>query len=327
MVLRERAADQGDQPAAAALALRGEQGGAGHARLPVLHVVRHATSCARAASTTRARGAARVFVASDFAKQIADIEKGRSEPVIHVGNLEARRDFTDVRDMVRALLAGAREGRAGRGLQHLLAARRGRIREMLDLLLGMTKMQDRGARGSRRACGRRDVPILLGDARKFRARDRLGADDPVRAARWRDMLDYWRRAEPPRAGRAGLERPHRLVTGAAGLRRARTSCARRARAGTRSWGSGLEDARRRAHAVDAASPRYGVLRRAPTWREVEALCRAWRPTRSSTSPGRRRARALVRRSARARSTSTRGGTLDVARGGARRRNSRARSWP
>jgi GDP-4-dehydro-6-deoxy-D-mannose reductase len=43
-----------------------------------------------------------VFVASDFAKQIADIEKGLRPPVLHVGNLEARRDFTDVRDMVRA---------------------------------------------------------------------------------------------------------------------------------------------------------------------------------------------------------------------------------
>ncbi len=43
-----------------------------------------------------------VFVASDFAKQIADIEKGRRKPVLNVGNLDAIRDFTDVRDMVRA---------------------------------------------------------------------------------------------------------------------------------------------------------------------------------------------------------------------------------
>jgi GDP-4-dehydro-6-deoxy-D-mannose reductase len=43
-----------------------------------------------------------VFVASDFAKQIADIERGKKQPVLNVGNLEAKRDFTDVRDMVRA---------------------------------------------------------------------------------------------------------------------------------------------------------------------------------------------------------------------------------
>ncbi|HEY7820432.1 MAG TPA: GDP-mannose 4,6-dehydratase, partial [Vicinamibacteria bacterium] len=42
-----------------------------------------------------------VFVSSNFAKQLAAIEKGKKPPVIHVGNLEARRDFTDVRDIVR----------------------------------------------------------------------------------------------------------------------------------------------------------------------------------------------------------------------------------
>ncbi len=43
-----------------------------------------------------------VLLPSDFAKQIAEIEKGLREPVVKVGNLEALRDFTDVRDMVRA---------------------------------------------------------------------------------------------------------------------------------------------------------------------------------------------------------------------------------
>jgi GDP-4-dehydro-6-deoxy-D-mannose reductase len=42
------------------------------------------------------------FVAASFAQQIAEIEQGRRPPVIEVGNLEAMRDFTDVRDMVRA---------------------------------------------------------------------------------------------------------------------------------------------------------------------------------------------------------------------------------
>ena len=45
---------------------------------------------------------AHVFVVSDFARQIVEIEKGLRDPVIHVGNLDARRDFTDVRDIVRA---------------------------------------------------------------------------------------------------------------------------------------------------------------------------------------------------------------------------------
>ena len=42
------------------------------------------------------------FVTSDFAKQIADIEKGLIKPILSVGNLESKRDFTDVRDIVIA---------------------------------------------------------------------------------------------------------------------------------------------------------------------------------------------------------------------------------
>jgi len=58
-----------------------------------------------------------VFVCSDFARQIVAVEKGKKEPVMHVGNLEAQRDFTDVRDMVRGYwlaLVGAGKVRTGR---------------------------------------------------------------------------------------------------------------------------------------------------------------------------------------------------------------------
>src|ERR1700675_1057912 len=54
-----------------------------------------------------------VFVCSDFAKQIADIEKGLRPPVIRVGNLEARRDFTDVRDVVRGYWLSLEKGEPG----------------------------------------------------------------------------------------------------------------------------------------------------------------------------------------------------------------------
>lgn len=58
-------------------------------------------------------GQAPLFVVSDFCKQAAEIEKGLREPVIKVGNLMARRDFTDVRDVVRAYCLLAEKGRAG----------------------------------------------------------------------------------------------------------------------------------------------------------------------------------------------------------------------
>ena len=63
------------------------------------------------------------FVASGFARRIADIEKGRGEAEIAVGNLEAQRDLTDVRDTVRAyrLILERRPGAAS--LQRLLRTR------------------------------------------------------------------------------------------------------------------------------------------------------------------------------------------------------------
>ena len=57
------------------------------------------------------------FAASAFARQIAEIEAQQRPPVVNVGNLSAQRDFTDVRDVVRAVLAAGYERSAGRVLQ------------------------------------------------------------------------------------------------------------------------------------------------------------------------------------------------------------------
>jgi len=53
------------------------------------------------------------FVVADFCKQVAEIEKGLIEPEIKVGNLSAKRDFTDVRDVVRAYSLLIQKGKAG----------------------------------------------------------------------------------------------------------------------------------------------------------------------------------------------------------------------
>jgi GDP-4-dehydro-6-deoxy-D-mannose reductase len=130
-----------------------------------------------------------VFVASDFAKQIADIEKGRKEPVLHVGNLEAKRDFTDVRDMVRGYWLALEKCEPGE-VYNLCSGKAYSIREVLDLLLGMTKAKIE-VRQDRLRLRPSDVPVLLGDRTKF-----------TRATGWeptipfeqtlRDMLDFWR---------------------------------------------------------------------------------------------------------------------------------------
>lgn len=54
-----------------------------------------------------------LFVVADFCKQVAEIEKGLHEPVIKVGNLSVKRDFTDVRDVVRAYSLLIQKGKAG----------------------------------------------------------------------------------------------------------------------------------------------------------------------------------------------------------------------
>lgn len=78
-----------------------------------------------------------MFVVADFCKQVADIEKGKQEPVINVGNLSARRDFTDVRDVVRAYGLLMDRGMKGEtyniGSGHAVS-----IKSILDLILSKT---------------------------------------------------------------------------------------------------------------------------------------------------------------------------------------------
>jgi GDP-4-dehydro-6-deoxy-D-mannose reductase len=130
-----------------------------------------------------------VFVASDFAKQIADIERGRKKPVLYVGNLEAKRDFTDVRDMVRAYVMALEKCEPGE-VYNICRGRAWSIQEVLDLLLARTKAKIEVKQDPARLRPS-DVPILLGDCSKF-----------VKATGWEptipfeqtleDMLEYWR---------------------------------------------------------------------------------------------------------------------------------------
>jgi GDP-4-dehydro-6-deoxy-D-mannose reductase len=130
-----------------------------------------------------------VFVASDFARQIAEIEHGRQEPVIRVGNLEAERDFTDVRDMVRAYWMATEAGETGE-VYNIASGRSWRIQELLDMLVGMSRTEIRIEPDPRRLRPS-DVPRLLGDAGRFRARTGWEPTVPFETT-LRDLLDYWR---------------------------------------------------------------------------------------------------------------------------------------
>ena len=130
-----------------------------------------------------------VFVASDFAKQIADIERGKKAPVLSVGNLEAKRDFTDVRDMVRAYVLALEKCEPGE-VYNICRGQCWTIRETLDMLLSHTKANIEVKQDPARLRPS-DVQILLGDNSKF-----------VQVTGWQpvipfeqtlyDMLEYWR---------------------------------------------------------------------------------------------------------------------------------------
>jgi GDP-4-dehydro-6-deoxy-D-mannose reductase len=131
-----------------------------------------------------------VFVTSNFARQIAEIEAGRREPVLFVGNLQARRDYSDVRDIVRGYWALLERGEAGE-VYNLCSGRAWAIGGILDFLLGESRV--RGIRVQEDAARLRpsDVPVLVGDGSKIREAVGWAPEIPFDRT-LRDVLDYWR---------------------------------------------------------------------------------------------------------------------------------------
>ncbi len=129
------------------------------------------------------------FAESNFAKQIAMIEKGKQEPVIHVGNLEASRDYTDVRDMVRAYLLSVEKCDPG-DVYNICTGRAIKIGDLLNLLLSMTKVKVEIRQDPARMRPS-DVPVLIGDNSKFVAKTGWKAEIPFEKT-MEDLLNYWR---------------------------------------------------------------------------------------------------------------------------------------
>lgn len=106
------------------------------------------------------------FVAPAFAMQIARIEANKSEAVIYVGNLEAKRDFTDVRDIVRAYSMIINSGVPGEAY-NVASGKAYSIRQLLDILLSLSDMKIE-ARVDPDRLRPVDVPEIRGDASKLR---------------------------------------------------------------------------------------------------------------------------------------------------------------
>ena len=130
-----------------------------------------------------------VFVTSNFCRQVAEIEKGKRDAVIHVGNLEAKRDFTDVRDIVRAYWLSLEKGKAGE-IYNIGSGRCWEIREMLNLILSMTDRPIEVRQDPERMRPS-DVQILLSDSTKFVRETGWKPEIPFEQT-IRDLLNYWR---------------------------------------------------------------------------------------------------------------------------------------
>lgn len=129
------------------------------------------------------------FVTSNFAKQIAEIEKGRKAPILYVGNLDAKRDFTDVRDVVRAYWLALEKGTAGE-TYNIASGTCITIREMLELLLSLSTVKiDVQTDPSRLRPS--DVEILYGDYGKFYRQTGWKPEIPFTRT-MADLLEYWR---------------------------------------------------------------------------------------------------------------------------------------
>ena len=131
-----------------------------------------------------------VFVVADFCKQVADIENGLSEPVIYVGNLSARRDFTDVRDVVRAYAMLVKDGKRGEtynvGRGHAVA-----IQEILDRIVALSD-KDIEVRVDESKLRPVDVPIIEPDITKIR--ETVGWEPEIELeTTLKETLEYWRR--------------------------------------------------------------------------------------------------------------------------------------
>jgi GDP-4-dehydro-6-deoxy-D-mannose reductase len=129
------------------------------------------------------------FAASGFARRIADIEAGRWEPEIAVGNLDARRDLTDVRDTVRAYRLIVEQGATGRPY-NVCSGRAITIRDLLDRLLARARVPIR-VRIDPTRLRPNDVPLLLGDPTRIQTE--LGWLPEIPLDRTLDdLLDDWR---------------------------------------------------------------------------------------------------------------------------------------
>lgn len=129
------------------------------------------------------------FVCSDFARQIAEIELGKQQPIIKVGNLKPVRDFTDVRDIVRGYILAMRKCLSGE-VYNICSGRGYEIREILNMLIQLspTQIVVNEDQSKMRPI---DIPVLIGSYEKLNKacgwKPEIKLEETLK-----DMLNFWR---------------------------------------------------------------------------------------------------------------------------------------
>jgi GDP-4-dehydro-6-deoxy-D-mannose reductase len=131
-----------------------------------------------------------VFVTSTFAKQVAEIEKGLAKPVIYHGNLDSYRDYTDVRDVVRAYWIATEKCDYGEPY-NICSGNLTKIEDVLKRFIELSPMDIKTEVDPNRLRPS-DLVKLMGDNSKFVAK--TGWTPTISVDKMLvDILDYWRK--------------------------------------------------------------------------------------------------------------------------------------
>lgn len=131
-----------------------------------------------------------VFVTSNFARQVAEIEAGLRDPVIFVGDLSPRRDYSDVRDIVRGYWTLVERGEPGE-VYNLCSGRSWAIQQVLDFLLEQSRVKDIKVQVDPSRLRPSDVMVLEGDPSKIEKATGWKVEIPFERT-LKDLLAYWR---------------------------------------------------------------------------------------------------------------------------------------
>jgi GDP-4-dehydro-6-deoxy-D-mannose reductase len=130
-----------------------------------------------------------VFALPSFARQIAEAEKGAAEPQLRVGNLDVIRDFTDVRDVVRAYQLLLEKEPPG-ALYNVCSGRGRRLGDLVDMLASMSKVPVEIVVEEHRKRAA-EIPALVGD-NSLLSRDMGWRPEIPIEKTLQDLLEYWR---------------------------------------------------------------------------------------------------------------------------------------